>query len=140
MPTALKSIGEAAKQLQAVLPFGLAYPTTKFLPFLNPQIAEDLSLTTGLLALIASAITYNLSQYRQRPTLAWRLCCIGLFVASVSFVVMLILVENIMLPNYPSTQFLAAELAFIGFFVGVGLAAGWCSARILKALATAPID
>jgi peptidoglycan/LPS O-acetylase OafA/YrhL len=131
MPT-LKSILELSKQLQALVPFGLAYPTTNFLPFLNPQIAEDLSLITGVLALIASAITFNLAQYRQRPKLAWRLCSFGLFLAGGSFVAMLFLAESTILSNYPSAQFLAAELAFVGFFFGIGLAAGWCSARILK--------
>jgi hypothetical protein len=140
MPIALKNVLELSKQLQALVPFGLAYPTSNFVPFLNPQIAEDLSLITGLLALIASAITYNLAQYGGNPNLAWRLCCFGLFVVGGSLVAMLFLAENVLLSNYPSEQFIAAELAFVGFFFGIGFAAGWCSARILRATANASSD
>lgn len=120
------------KQLQAILPAGLPYPTAKWFPFLNPQIGDDLWMLTSLLAFIASAINYTLAQFRQKPTLAWRLCWGGLCVAGAALVAMLMLVENLILSNHPSEQYLAVEFSFVLFFVGLGLGAGWWAGRMLR--------
>src|ERR1700730_18647376 len=112
----LKSAFELSKQLQALVAGSLPILTPRLVSTLNPQIYEDLWVVTSLLALIASAISYNLTQDGSKPKFGWYLGCMGLLMVGVSFAVVLALVQDVFLPQHPSGQYLVAEFAFVNVF------------------------
>jgi uncharacterized membrane protein len=126
--------GEFAKQLQALVAGALPFVTSKVqfvLPFLNPQIADDMWPMTSVLAVISSGVTYNLAQRFQKPTVARKLCLWGLGTAVFSFLALMAIVDNIILSESPEWQDFAARVLFVTLFVCVGLVIGWCSSRML---------
>jgi hypothetical protein len=128
------SLGELAKQLQALVAGALPLVTSKLqfvLPFLNPQIADEMWPMTSILSIISSGVTYNLAQRFQKPTVARALCLWGLGIAAASFVALTALVGNLFLSESPEWQDFAVRTLFIILFVCVGLVVGWCSSRIL---------
>jgi len=128
------ALGELAKQLQALVAGALPLVTSKLqfvLPFLNPQIADEMWPMTSVLAVISSGVTYNLAQRFQKPTIARTLCLWGLGVAAVSFVTLIALVGNLFLSESPEWQDFFVRALFVILFLCVGLVIGWCSARIL---------
>jgi cytochrome b subunit of formate dehydrogenase len=106
---------------------------TKFslLPFLNPQITEDQWPVSSILALVASGVTYNLSQRFQKPRAARYLAIAGLVISVISTVTLLAIVGGLILSMNPEFQNFSARSMFVLMFLGIGLAIGYCFARIL---------
>jgi hypothetical protein len=125
---------EAVKQLQSLVPAVLPYVTAAKLPlfrFLNPSIAQDLWPLTSILALLVSAVNFNLAKSRNKRTLALNLCFIGLALALFSFLLLNAIVSKLLLDSYPSLQDYAVQTTFVLIFVGIGLASGWIFAKML---------
>jgi hypothetical protein len=125
------------KQLTALLPALLPPLAKRFplLPFLNPQIAEDLWLITAILSLCASAITYNFTRLLRRNGLAGYFAFVGLATAVLCLVGMLALVNDLILTGQPSVQDFSVRSMFVLLFVGIGICAGYGFACV-----TAPVQ
>jgi uncharacterized membrane protein len=128
------SLGELAKQLQAlvagVLPFAMS-KLESVLPFLNPQITDEMWPMTSVLSVISSGVMYNLAQRFQKPSVARRLCLWGLGAAIVSFIGLVAVVIGQFLSHAPVWEDLVARGLFVILFVSVGLVVGWCFAHVL---------
>jgi hypothetical protein len=126
-------LAEGAKQLQALLsgvfPW-LSKDSQSVLPILNPKIADEMWLVTSILAVTASAVTFNLSQRFQKPTLGRILCLMGLALSVVSCIVILILTRDMIMWNFPEWQDILARTAFLFLFTGLGLALGYAVSRV----------
>jgi Kef-type K+ transport system membrane component KefB len=127
------SILEVLKQLQALISAALPFLTTKLslLPFLNPQIAEELWPITCVLALVSSSITYNLSQRFQKPRMGRMLAVLGAAFAVISTVSMLAVVDGLVFSGKPELQDFSVRSMFVLLFVGIGLAIGYASSRFI---------
>jgi hypothetical protein len=126
------------KQAQALVPAALPFFATYF-QTPNPDISEELWFYTSALSFVASALTYNISRPRQRTgfarirdILVLILPFLGFILSVISLVFLWLLVENLILSEFPTRQYLAGELAFSGFFVGLGLASGWVFRKLLR--------
>jgi len=121
------------KQLQALVAGALPLVTSKLqfvLPFLNPQIADEMA-NDECFGRHSSWLHIILRNAFQKPTIARTLCLWGLGVAAVSFVTLIALVGNLFLSESPEWQDFFVRALFVILFLCVGLVIGWCSARIL---------
>ena len=127
------SLVDLAKQLQSLVAGALPLIATKLhlLPFLNPQITDEQWPITSVLAVVSSGVTYNLAQRYQKPRLARALALFGFGVAVASVIILLALIGKLVFSDSPDWQDVSARSLFVLLFVGIGLAVGWCSARIL---------
>jgi hypothetical protein len=79
--TFLERLTKFLEQLQALIPAILPYfATTAKVPvfkYLNPSIADDLWPVASILALLASAINFNLSKSTNKQGLALSFCFFG---------------------------------------------------------------
>ena len=128
------SLGEFAKQLQALVAGALPLAASKMqlaLPFINPQITDEMWPMTSVLSVISSGVTYNLAQRFQKPTVARNLCLAGLSVAIFSFVALVAVVDGLILSGAPELQDFLVRGLFVVLFASVGLVVGWCFSRVL---------
>jgi hypothetical protein len=133
--TFLKRLTKLLEQLQSLIPAILPYfATTAKLPvfkYLNPSIAEDLWPVASILALLASAINFNLSKSTNKQGLALSFCFFGFGAAILSLTIINAIVSRILLQSSPAFQDFIIQVAFIFFFIGIGLASGWTFAKLL---------
>ena len=126
---------EVLKQLQALLSAGLPLLAAKFsftfLPFLNPQIPDEQWPITSVLALVSSGTIFNLSRRFQKPKAARWFACFGLALGVISYLSLLALVDGLVFAGKPELQDFSVRSMFVLLFVGIGLAGGYASARIL---------
>jgi hypothetical protein len=122
----LQSIGEYAKQLQALIAAVLPLLTAKInvLYFLNPQISSDLWVITAIISMITSFALYNWGGKRE--------ALIGLAVAFASIVLLIALVATQFLSEFPRTEDFAARILFLTLFVGLGASMGASLSQVLK--------
>jgi hypothetical protein len=126
-------IVDLAKQLQALVTGGIPlFAASRLFPFLNPQIINDLWTITIVLAVAASALTFNLAQRFQKPRVARSMAVIGLFAALLSLIILQALVGRSFFADEPGLQDLTARAMFIIFFVGVASTLGYSSTYVLK--------
>src|SRR5262249_13885462 len=130
MLKALKQLKQLQALVAAALPL-LTTPTINLFGFLNPFITEELWPVASVLALIGSALSYNLAKPFQGPRLARRLAVGGLILALASLVVLLVIVTNAF-SGYPALEDLSARIFYVLFFLGLGLALGWASFLWIK--------
>jgi hypothetical protein len=115
---------EKLKQLQALLAAIVPLLSMKFeviLPFLNPQISDELGILSAICAVIASLFGYNFSSQTGETTVG-RLG-FGLFLGALACLI--VLVFGRVLETFPHVEDIIARVLYVALFVGLGLSAGW---------------
>jgi hypothetical protein len=132
------------KQLQALLSGALPFLSAKVSLYPFQNVVEDLWPITSVLALIASAMIFNMvepqphSLRREKmESVGWILGVVGLFMALVSLLIMLCLRADKISFHDPETQYLAGEFMFVSEFFSIGLALGFVLAVISRRFLTA---
>ncbi len=123
---------EGAKQLQSLVSGALPFVTAKLSLYPFQNVVEGLWPITSALALLASAITFNMVQpqrqsmcRRKIELVGWVVAVVGLFMAVASVAIMLALVRGAISFTNPSLEYLAGEFMFVSAFFSFGLAAGF---------------
>jgi hypothetical protein len=119
----LDNLIEKLKQLQALVAAVLPLLSMRFeviLPFLNPQISDELGVVTAIGAVIASIFGYNWDPKRQHNVAK---VGFGLFLGALFCLI--VLVFGRVLVNFPYAEDIAARLMYVLLFIGLGLSAGW---------------
>lgn len=117
---------EAAKQLQSVISAALPYVASNdklviktLFGDVNPSLIADIWPITSVLALVISAINFNLGRMTKKHVLSLRLCLIGTTLAAISFLFLILIVNNLALSSRPALQEYAFQVAFILLFGGL---------------------
>ena len=123
---------EVLKQLTAVLPALLPLLVRRFslLPFVNPQIADDLWPITFIMALLASSISYNFFRNSAKNSTSGYLALFSLVIAIVSLVGMLALVSDLTLSDHRILQDFLVRSMFVILFVSIGYCSGYAFAQV----------
>jgi hypothetical protein len=127
------------KQLQSLFSAALPLVTAKLSLYPFQNVVEDLWPITSVLALLASAITFNMMQPRRESKyegtlvlIGWLVGLVALVLAVVSLLVMLALVREAIQFTNASDQYLAGQFMFVSEFFSFGLAAGFVIGLILR--------
>lgn len=131
-------MGEILKQIASgLVPSVLAFLSAKLpiLPFLNPQIPDDLWPITAMIAFASGALSYAFARPAAtggRTSIFGSILGVsGLLLAIASLVWMILVTEQIILTQAGDFQNASSRIAFVLCFAGLGFPCGWAIGRTL---------
>jgi hypothetical protein len=124
---------ETLKRTQALTAAIFPVLTAKYnivLPFVNPQIPDELWFITAVCAVIGSLFVYDAAHYKPTHRASQIIALTGFMLALFSLVAIIVLVFGQVLAPLPRLEDSATRIFFVLLCVGIGISAGWCASVI----------